>query len=71
MRTFGHDIPRLSWLNGKTYPQHGMSRTRISGHGPEHREANREWWRRQADEFATVEYRPVQLVLTGTVRGKA
>ena len=26
MRTFGHDAPRLSWLNGKTYPQQGDSR---------------------------------------------
>ena len=26
MRTFRHDAPRLSWLNGKTYPTHFGSR---------------------------------------------
>ena len=25
MRTFGRDIPRLSWLNAKTYPQQGAA----------------------------------------------
>ena len=39
MRTFGHDAPRLSWLNGKTYPQQGDSRKNRSGHAPEETEA--------------------------------
>jgi hypothetical protein len=39
MRTFGHDAPRLSWLNGKTYPQQGDSRKNRSGHGSEERDA--------------------------------
>ena len=39
MRTFGRDIPRLSWLNGKTYPQQGDSRKNRSKHGPEETEA--------------------------------
>ena len=39
MRTFGHDAPRLSWLNGKTYPQQGDSRKNRSKHGPEETEA--------------------------------
>jgi hypothetical protein len=36
---FGHDIPKLSWLGGKTYPTHFNSRKNRSGHGPEEREA--------------------------------
>ena len=36
---FGHDAPRLSWLNGKTYPQQGDSRKNRSKHGPEETEA--------------------------------
>ena len=32
---FGHDAPRLSWLNAKTYPQQGDSRKNRSGHAPE------------------------------------
>ena len=39
MRTFGHDAPRLSWLNGKTYPQQGDSRKNRSKYGPEETEA--------------------------------
>ena len=39
MRTFGHDAPRLSWLNAKTYPQQGDSRKNRSKHGPEETEA--------------------------------
>ena len=39
MRTFGRDIPRLSWLNGKTYPQQGDSRKNRSGHAPEETDA--------------------------------
>ena len=39
MRTFGHDAPRLSWLNGKTYPQQGDSRKNRSGHAPEETDA--------------------------------
>lgn len=39
MKTFGHDIPRLSWLNGKTYPQQGDSRKNRSKHGSEETEA--------------------------------
>ena len=39
MRTFGRDIPRLSWLNAKTYPQQGDSRKNRSKHGPEETEA--------------------------------
>jgi hypothetical protein len=39
MRTFGHDAPRLSWLNAKTFPQQGDSRKNRSGHAPEEREA--------------------------------
>lgn len=39
MRTFGHDAPRLSWINGKTYPQHGDSRKNRSGRAPEKGEA--------------------------------
>ena len=39
MRTFGHDAPRLSWLNGKTYSQQGDSRKNRSKHGPEETEA--------------------------------
>jgi hypothetical protein len=36
---FGHDIPKLSWLGGKTYPTHFDSRKNRSGHSPEEREA--------------------------------
>jgi hypothetical protein len=39
MRTFGHDAPRLSWINGKTYPTHFDSRKNRSGHAPEETEA--------------------------------
>ena len=39
MRTFGHDAPRLSWINAKTFPQQGDSRKNRSGHSPEEREA--------------------------------
>jgi hypothetical protein len=39
MRTFGHDIPKLNWLGGKTYPTHFDSRKNRSGHAPEEREA--------------------------------
>ena len=39
MRTFGRDIPHLSWLNGKTYPQPGDSRKNRSGHAPEETDA--------------------------------
>ena len=39
MRTFGRDIPRLSWLNAKTFPQQGDSRKNRSKHGPEETEA--------------------------------
>ena len=39
MRTFGHDTPRLSWLNAKNYPQQGDSRKNRSKHGPEETEA--------------------------------
>jgi hypothetical protein len=39
MRTFGHDAPRLSWLNAKTFPQQGDSRKNRSGHSPEERKA--------------------------------
>jgi hypothetical protein len=31
---FGHDIPRLSWLSAKTYPQSNPRKNR-SGLGPE------------------------------------
>ena len=36
---FGHDAPRLSWLNGKTYPTHFGSRKNRSKHGSEETEA--------------------------------
>lgn len=36
---FGHDAPRLSWLNGKTYPQQGDSRKNRPGHAPEETDA--------------------------------
>ena len=36
---FGHDIPKLSWLGGKTYPTHFDSRKNHSGHKPEETEA--------------------------------
>ena len=39
MRTFGHDIPHLSWLNAKTYPQQGDSRKNRPKHGSEETEA--------------------------------
>ena len=39
MRTFGRDIPHLSWLNAKTYPQQGDSRKNRSKYGPEETEA--------------------------------
>ncbi len=39
MRTFGRDIPHLSWLNAKTYPQQGDSRKNRSGHAPEETDA--------------------------------
>ena len=39
MKTFGRDIPRLSWLNAKTYPLQGDSRKNRSKHGPEETEA--------------------------------
>lgn len=61
---FGSDIPRLSWLGAKTFPQHGSSRRNQSGHGPEHAEANREYLKRSADEFATTETKPVTPLLT-------
>jgi hypothetical protein len=47
MRTFGHDAPRLSWINGKTYPTHFDSRKNRSGHAPEEREADIEALARQ------------------------
>jgi hypothetical protein len=36
---FGHDIPKLSWLGGKTYPTHFDSRKNRSKHGSEETEA--------------------------------
>ena len=39
MRTFGRNIPRLSWLNAKTFPQQGDSRKNRSKHGPEETDA--------------------------------
>ncbi len=33
------DIPRLTWLNGKTYPSAQGGRKGNSGHGPEHKAA--------------------------------
>ena len=36
---FGQDIPKLSWLGGKTYPTHFDSRKNRSGHGFEETEA--------------------------------
>ena len=36
---FGQDIPKLSWLGGKTYPTHFDSRKNRSGHKPEETEA--------------------------------
>jgi hypothetical protein len=63
MRTFGHDIPRLSWIGAKTFPQHGISRKNQSGHGPEHAEANKEHRQRTADAVAAIETIPVQLLL--------
>jgi hypothetical protein len=36
---FGHDIPRLSWLGGKTYTTHFASRKNRSGNSDLHREA--------------------------------
>ena len=36
---FGQDIPKLSWLGGKTYPTHFDSRKNRPGHAPEEREA--------------------------------
>jgi len=33
---FGSDIPRLSWLGGKTYPTHFNSRKNKSANSPEH-----------------------------------
>jgi hypothetical protein len=48
MRTFGCDAPRLSWIGAKTFPQHGSSRAKQSGHGPEHAEAIKENTKRTA-----------------------
>jgi len=36
---FGQDIPKLSWLGGKTYSTHFDSRKNRSGHAPDEREA--------------------------------
>lgn len=65
MRTFGHDIPRLSWLGAKTFVQHGMSRTNQSGHGMEHVEANKTNFLMTADALANVENLPTPLLLAG------
>ncbi len=64
MRTFGRDIPRLSWLGAKTFPQSGLSRSGNSGHGPEHTEANRTNFIMTADALANVEYLSPPLLLT-------
>jgi hypothetical protein len=36
MRFFGHDIPKLSWLGGKTARQGNGGRKNRSGYVPEH-----------------------------------
>jgi hypothetical protein len=36
MRFFGHDIPRLSWLNAKTFRQGNGGRKNRSGYKQEH-----------------------------------
>lgn len=36
MRFFGHDIPRLSWLNAKTHRQSNGGRKNRSGYKQEH-----------------------------------
>jgi hypothetical protein len=64
MRTFGQDIPRLSWLGAKTFGQHGMSRKNQPGHNSEHAEANLEHQSRNAARLLTIEDEPVQPLLT-------
>lgn len=36
---FGHDVPKLSWLGGKTYPTHFASRKNRPGNKELHTEA--------------------------------
>jgi hypothetical protein len=64
MRTFGRDIPRLSWIGAKTFPQHGLSRSGNSGHGMEHTESNRTNFIMTADALANVKNLPTPLLLT-------
>lgn len=62
---WGHDAPRLSWLGGKQYAQHGSPRRGNSGHAPEHAEANKTNLKMTADALATIETLSVQPPLTG------
>lgn len=39
MRFFGHDVPRLSWLNAKTFKQGNGGRKNRSGYKQEHTQA--------------------------------
>ena len=64
MRTFGCDIPRLSWIGAKTFAQHGSSRRNNSGHGMEHAAANKTNLLITAELLAKVETLPVQPLLT-------
>jgi hypothetical protein len=52
---FGQDIPKLSWLGGKTYPTHFDSRKNRSGHSPEEREARIENGFTRRFDTATIE----------------
>jgi hypothetical protein len=51
MRAFGHDIPRLSWLNAKTYP-HSNPRKNRPGLKPELTAALDDLW---AQVFAELD----------------
>lgn len=61
---FGHDIPRLSWLNGKTYKQHGDSHKNRSRHAPEHAAANLDHLKFITDQLAEIGTKPEQPMLT-------
>jgi hypothetical protein len=46
------DIPTLTWLNFKSYPQGNGGRKGVSGHGPEHAQALADNRKFEADALA-------------------
>jgi hypothetical protein len=61
---FGHDVPRLSWLGGKTYPQQGLSRRNRPGNAMEHAAANKINFLLAANVLAHIESQPTPVLLT-------